>query len=143
MKRRIEKEIQELRIIYNNIDIKEINNNKEIIINNKKIILSKYYPFEMPIFHINNIDYNEYLYINNHKINEILKKYFNITCLCCSSLLCKNNWHPRNTIQDLFKELDNTNYIKTNVKNMIFLEILSKKYNIINIVFNDIKNYLF
>jgi hypothetical protein len=138
MSKRIERDINELKKNYDNIII----NDREIIIDNKIIIISKNYPFEMPKLYIKNIEYYNYLYINNIKINNILNKNLNIKCLCCSSILCNTNWHPKYSLMDILKEIESVNNIKLQIKNIIYLEILSKKYNIINIVFNDIKKFL-
>jgi hypothetical protein len=142
MRRRIEKEILELGDRYGDVLTYQNGDKKEIIMRNKSIILKGGYPFEMPELYINGKEYLEYIQIKSERINNILETQFKLSCLCCSSLLCKNNWHPKNRLQDLMAEIDNLNITKQKIKNILYLDILRTKNNIINIVYNEIKSYL-
>jgi hypothetical protein len=126
MIKRINREITELKKIYNNIDI--IDN--KITIDNKTIILTKYYPFECPKVYINEKIYNTFLLTSNIQINNILQTYFNINCLCCSSILCHNNWIAKYGIHNILNEISFVNNIKKDIKYIIFLKKIVEKYNI-------------
>ena len=79
---------------------------------NKYNLLVKSYPFRAPRkLKVNDqlINYND---ISNN-YNKYLKKYFNIECFCCSSILCENNWNIFYKFTDISKEYENfTNIIK-------------------------------
>ena len=66
-----------------------------------------WYPFRAPTVKIGIYDYKELL-----KVNNISLKYLNIRCLCCSTLLCGNNWSPHKTIYDILIEVKNNLEIK-------------------------------
>jgi hypothetical protein len=88
------------------------------------IELSNKYPFDPPNkIYINNklIDYN---YNIDNDVKYILEKYYDITCFCCKSLMCKKNWKPTNTIMDILKENEN---------NMILIEKIKKFLLITNL----------
>ena len=110
--KRIKKELENMNIISTTL-VKSVSYNNDII----DIEFSNKYPFDPPNkIYINNklIDYN---YNIDNDVKYILKEYYNITCFCCISLMCKNNWKPTNTIMDIIKE---------NEKNMILIEKIKK-----------------
>lgn len=103
--RRCNKELELLSKYFNdtNIIYKNDNNIYFVIENyNINITLNKNYPFEPP----NNIT------INNSQVNciknintvNLLKKYFDLYCIKCQSLLCPNNWNPTIKLVDIVKE---------------------------------------
>ena len=64
-----------------------------------KFILSNEYPFRPPQVKIGDNDYIDILCTSN--MRSATDK-----CLCCSSLACKDNWHPQKKLSDLANEID-------------------------------------
>ena len=123
MLKRINNEMKELTIKYPNVSINS--NNDIITIDNKKFILDKSYPFVKPTVYINGILY--YKYLNTPiRIQQILnkKKY---RCMCCETILC--SWNPSNTINTILLEIKNYNKIKEEIKYILLVEEILKKYN--------------
>ena len=113
------KELENMNIISTTL-VKKISYNNDII----DIELSNKYPFDPPNkIYINNkiLDYN---YNIDNDVKYILEKYYNITCFCCKSLMCKNNWKPVNKILDILEENEN---------NMILIEKIKKFLLITNL----------
>ena len=106
--RRFNKELELLSKSFNDINFTYKNDNDiyNIYFNienyNINITLNKNYPFEPP----NNIT------INNSQVNciknlntvSLLKKYFDLYCIKCQSLLCPNNWNPTIKLVEIVKE---------------------------------------
>ena len=61
------------------------------------------YPFRPPKVEVNFINYLSYLKYNNfyerYKIDKSNK------CLCCSTIICRNNWGPAFTILKIVEEI--------------------------------------
>jgi hypothetical protein len=66
--------------------------------------IPNYYPFR-PIenFMVNNKPVHYYKLGNRHNV----RKYFDIQCICCKSLLCYENWKLTKTVKDILDEYDN------------------------------------
>tara|TARA_B100000524_G_scaffold319927_1_gene200117 strand:- start:102 stop:626 length:525 start_codon:yes stop_codon:yes gene_type:complete len=117
-------------------------NNYELIINLKidknvfgiEILISNLYPFEPPKVKINNKTYHFLLQSNN------LKKINYEKCLCCSSIICPDNWVPSYGIIHIINEIYQNIYKKKCIVEILHLEKLEKKYLKFN---SNIKNYLF
>jgi hypothetical protein len=81
---------------------------KQIIIkfkmDNIEIICNDTYPFKAPEMSIRGVNYNEYLARLQSDNDEYIKNKLNIECLCCSSLLCPNNWRPGIKITDVINQ---------------------------------------
>jgi ubiquitin-protein ligase len=73
------------------------------------------YPFCPPDVRLFDTNYHGGL----AKLNTNIMKFEETICLCCKSLLCKNNWYPGKKLNDIFEE------IEINIK--IKLRILDKK----------------
>ena len=59
------------------------------------------YPFRPPLdLKVNFIPINYYLLGNKR----MLDKYFEIKCLCCSTILCKNNWNVQKNLEKICEE---------------------------------------
>ena len=132
--RRYKKELELISNNYKNIKIYE----KDIIKNIDKIIeinllfdnyniiilLDEDYPFYPPKkININNLDVNCYI---NSNITLLLKKYFDVVCIKCESLLCENKWNPTCKLINIVNEqIKYYNYINS-IRNI--LEIKKKIY---------------
>ena len=130
--------------------------------------IPKYYPFEPYSVHNNYYIYNNqrisyYKYINNICNNskrcnyEILNFFYlalygkdnkylknkKITCYCCDSLTCKNNWNPRLTVNDVIIEYLQIKFIEKYSKKCNY-KLLENLYN--NLFYklsDDIKYIIF
>lgn len=87
-----------------------------------EITITNLYPFSPPKIKINNQSYHYFLQSNNlKKIN--LKK-----CLCCSSIVCPNNWTPSYGIIHIINEIYNNIYIKKTIVEILHLKKIENKY---------------
>tara|TARA_A100001015_G_scaffold260777_1_gene305805 strand:+ start:1281 stop:1742 length:462 start_codon:yes stop_codon:yes gene_type:complete len=91
-----------------------------------KIYYSKFYPFDCPLK----------LEINNNNIFNIYKKIILKNsellnnCLCCESLLCKNNWNISKNIIDILKEIKKViDYDQLYIKRKLINKIAEKYTN--------------
>jgi hypothetical protein len=134
MERRIKNEFLGLKKKYPNV----ILNDNSIILDNKKIIFDKTYPFTRPAISINDRSYIDFLR-TPIKIHKILNKY-SYNCLCCNTILCK--WNPTYTVQNILDEITAINKIKIRVKYIILLDEICKKHETLNIVKTVIYDFL-
>jgi len=136
MKRRINREVEELSKIYSNV---ELDPNKNIIvIGNKRFVMADTYPFSKPAVYVNDVIYSQFLRAPP-RINQLLiKEKFN--CLCCKTILC--DWSPMYKISTILNEITSFNKIKESVKAYLLINEISKKYEIINILKMEIYEYL-
>ena len=94
------------------------------------------YPFSSPEkVEINGIEYLSLLRIDNRELSKL--GIDDTKCLCCASLLCKNNWGPRIPITDLLDEIQHNLYIKKAVTNNIICNVIKRKYLIDDIPIMD------
>jgi hypothetical protein len=97
---------------------------------------TKGYPFSPPQkVEINGIEYLTLLRIDNRELNKL--GIDDTKCLCCESLLCKNNWGPNNTISNLLDEIQHNLHIKKAVTNNIICNVIKRKYLIDDIPIMD------
>lgn len=98
--------------------LKEINSTNDItnfeqFENNISFVYKDQYLFSLTI----PIGYPFYppknIYVNYIKVQyfdrgnmEIIRKYFKIKCLCCTSITCGNNWLPTHSLIKIAKEYD-------------------------------------
>lgn len=141
--RRYKKELEFLSEYYKNIKINKENTDKEVritlILGNYTIfiILNNDYPFSPPQdIKINNLDINCYVNLN---VSLLLKKYFDIFCIKCESLLCENKWNPTYKLTNIISEqIKYYNYINSIIN---ITEIQKKVYINEDIIIN-IMNYI-
>ena len=59
----------------------------------------------------------------------VIRKYFNISCLCCKSISCANNWLPTTTLEkiaveyELFKDIINCSMVIPKLEKMLPFDI--------------------
>jgi predicted nucleotide-binding protein (sugar kinase/HSP70/actin superfamily) len=133
-RRRIEKEFQELSLVYANVTIDEY----VITLDNKKFVFDKCYPFKSPMVYIGGDTYFAYLRAPP-RIQSILQKN-GLHCLCCNSILC--DWTPMYRINTILDELHSFNKIKSDIKYHLIIEEIAKKNNVIQNVKSNIYPYL-
>jgi len=86
--------------------------------------IPKSFPFQNPNLKINNYNYIDYLHID--------PKYFDkfevSMCLCCSSLLCRNNWHCSNKLVDIVNEVFKNFTLKLRAMQLRYCKKIVGKY---------------
>jgi ubiquitin-protein ligase len=103
------------------------------------IIINNNYPFTAPIVKINFKSYYSFLKLNNKSLH-ILKNIHYKDCLCCSSILCTNNWVPSYTINNIIQEIRKNKSYKRDIVYKIILNKIKEKYLIEDI---NLDNWLF
>ena len=90
--------------------------------------IPKEYPFRPPKVEINNNDYIELLCsIQNKNLYKSDSKKHSESCLCCSTLCCKNNWDAHKYIFHLFTEVfKNLKIIYLPINGILYKTILNK-----------------
>jgi hypothetical protein len=128
-------------IIIDIYDEEPTNNQINKIINPiYKFIIKKYYPFTAPEVYYKNVTYeNVYKMSSQREINH-LKILTNLECLCCSSILCSNNWNITLNFIDIINEINNYKKIKRNIFIKILADKIKNKYLINDI---NLDCYLF
>jgi hypothetical protein len=102
------------------LEIYENENKTDIIY---KFIIKNYYPFTSPSVYYNNSSYENLYKLSSQREQSILKILTNKECLCCSSILCSNNWNITFNFIDIINEINDYRKIKRN----IFIKILTDK----------------
>ena len=145
MEKRLNRELKTLSH-YNDIHIDKDNYNNTILtFDIYKFILSNSYPFKPPDVFINDKNYRNLLCIKEqHIVNEIKKD--NIQCLCCTTVLCQQNWNPVKNILYIMNEYKTNRNIILNIirKNTYkkLIELLCIEKNIPIELSTYISNYL-
>ena len=99
---------------------------KEIELKNNIVIhLKSDYPFYPPDILIAGRCYKSYRVNNSKRIQTYLTE-LGYDCLCCCSIVSRNNWSPCYTIQKILEEINQLNSIKRNVKYKIAVSDISK-----------------
>tara|TARA_B100000242_G_C42899436_1_gene417199 strand:+ start:96 stop:695 length:600 start_codon:yes stop_codon:yes gene_type:complete len=97
-----------------------VTNEKKTLVN---IIFTKqcYYPFKPPNVKIfNSFDYISLLKIDPTQLNKM--GITHTSCLCCSSILCKNNWNIQKNLSDVFNEIQENLKIKSRLIDRFFAQ---------------------
>ena len=133
---------------YGESTLKPINHEKtfkskycaEVIIKNFIVKIPDSYPFHPPKLFINDNDYQTMLCINSKELEEVLKKR-NISCLCCSSILC--HWLPTYRIIDIIDEYYNNKKLIFDTINKKLIEQICIEYNMFcDTIINRIISFL-
>ena len=108
--------------IFDNHDCIIFNNNKI----NAQFVLNNMHPFRPPI----NIMVNNFEYLTLLRCNNTYLKMLNINkeCLCCESLICKNNWTVTTNIYNLMDEIFINMNIKSRIVELIHALKIKEKY---------------
>lgn len=86
------------------------------------------YPFGCPKKTlINGNNYFEYLRPNSNTY-DILQHFIGTKCLCCSTLMCKNNWGPQKKLKDILQEIINNLNLKQRVIEYIHARKIRSKF---------------
>ena len=116
---------------------KQIKKGKKIIINPIEIRCDNFYPFRPPYeIKINNKEYVGYVEMSKECKNFYFDRY-GIQCLCCSSVICQNNWNVHSTLHDIVDEYIKLKKISEDYNNF---SIIKNNYD--QILSNDVWNYI-
>jgi len=129
--------------------LSERNSNNTISLTIKKgkntydIVLPNDYPFKIPtnIRH-NGRDYKKSLFIHSDKIKILLKRFYNIDCLCCNTIICGSSWMPTMNISLIINEIDKMSKIKKEIKIRLLCDEVRARYGCL-FEFADFEKYLF
>lgn len=111
-------------------------------INNKnyRFFISNSYPFIPPKIELQYKSYWNYLKIYSYDFKELLYKYKGITCFCCYTKTCINNWSPLVTIVDIINESIENYNICLEISHRVIINVIKRKYLIDDI---DIITWLY
>lgn len=118
----------------NTININIILNDR--MISSFNIVIDKLYPFSCPqvLFFLNNEtdtsspNYIKLLALLNCYNFKIKLHNSDLECICCSTLICKDNWHPKKTLKDIIDEIKIIiKHIGKKRKEILLKKILKKK----------------
>lgn len=129
---------------YDKISVIYGTNSTSVAINNVTFVLSNSYPFSSPSIFIdtfsnalgsaatyppNNISYYQYMISSSPRINRITRTLNNNTCMCCTTISCKNNWMPSQTLKKLMLEIEKMKLIKQKTKYIMMTEIVCNDFS--------------
>ena len=132
-----------LSVEYNDQDPKYvINAGVKINGKNLKFLISPHYPFSPPALQVNGIDYIQLLSFSFPDLQDYLEK-INKSCLCCSTLLCSNNWKPGVKLMNVIEEYEQIKGIIKTCLYKKYTRLVCNRYNIFaeEIVENITKYY--
>ena len=97
--------------------------------------ISKRYPFRPPDTTVNNkniFDFYASLFSSNSStfIKQQQQELFTGKCLCCASILCKNNWGPNMTIKSILDEFVEYICLKKRILERFWLRSILRINNI-------------
>ena len=100
------------------------------------------YPFKSPKLNLNCKPYSYLHYLNSKSadFNKKLLKYKKIRCLCCSSILCNDNWSPGYTMRHVIDEVKMFKNMCTDISKIVMIDVIKRKYLIDDI---DIIGWIF
>ena len=137
LERRLAKESKLIFEKYKNITIEYNNENSKYILHLSTIIKGKKltflnspnYPFSPPALNINGKDYIHLLSFSFPDLHDYLEKN-NSSCLCCSTLLCSNNWKPAIKLMNVMNEYEEIREIIVKCLYKKYTRIVCNHYNI-------------
>lgn len=105
-----------------------------------KFDINMNYPFHSPVVFLNNTPYITFLLHKTKYEEKYLKKLNGVDCLCCSSITCHYNWYPKNTLNDVIKEIKYYKKVKKDLVLKILLDKIKLQYLIDDI---ELEGWLF
>lgn len=131
MRKRLIRELTDLREIYPSISVSFDENTNLPIVNvvnegdNVSFKITNNFPFIPPCVIVNSQDYYAVILKNNGaEFIKVLKNLTGYNCLCCHSYICENNWSPSVRLIDIVKEIKENQKHKENVENKIAFDKL-------------------
>jgi hypothetical protein len=96
--------------------------------------ITRDYPFKPPSkVTINYKDYKQYLKIDSPKTLGELRKYNDIQCLCCNTILCPANWSPAIKLQNFITEFKQIKKYRSDIIHRLLSKKIIDKYLISDI----------
>jgi hypothetical protein len=148
--KRIKRDVDKLIEIYPNYKLNtdevsnfitlEIFENNDELIPIYKFVIKQFYPFRPPDVYYKNLSYENIYKVSSQRVQKYLTLLTNEDCLCCSSMLCSNNWYVTLNFFDIIKEINNYRKIKKNIFIKILADKIKNKYLIDDI---NLDCYLF
>jgi ubiquitin-protein ligase len=144
--RRLTREYDDLLPNYVSIDVEKEDNGDTIFIiqDNTNTVyrfqMSNTYPFVPPKVFVNNKSYLTFLCIHQPRFYTALRYINGQQCLCCSSMLLKQNWTPAYTLKHVLKEIDRTRLVKCRIVWKMLADKIKDTYLIADI---DLDSWLF
>lgn len=150
LERRLTKEGKWLIEKYRNLTIECVEEDPNYVIhasikvngNNLKFLIPQHYPFRAPAMLVNGTNYITLLSFSFPDLQQYLQK-INKSCLCCSTLLCCNNWKPAAKLMDVIDEYENIKMIVNTCLLKKYTRLVCYNFNIFaeELVENIIKYY--
>lgn len=146
--KRLKNELDRMYANYDQIDV-EITEKDEVKVNIYKIlpdnqfhryefIIIRDYPFRPPIIFFQGRPYLEFLKSNPGK--DIFRKVTGLSCFCCFSVNCADNWSPGITLDKIIAEIHVIKKKKRDLINKILADKIKAKYLIADI---DLDSWLY
>jgi hypothetical protein len=131
--KRVLKEIQRMKEIYDSIDLEYVEDNNMIVSlqkkhNNYKFYIPINYPFETPMLDINGLNQQAFFKIRSSRLKTALKQISGLDCLCCNTHLCKGNWCPSTTMDQVIKQIEDFQRFKYLTIVKILLDKIKEQY---------------
>jgi ubiquitin-protein ligase len=93
----------------------------------------KDYPFRPPKLKINYKFYSDYQKLGSVHFTNALYKYKGISCFCCESILCYNNWGPQLTFMSIFDEVTKFRGFCREIAYRVIIDVIKRKYLMVDI----------
>jgi hypothetical protein len=116
-----------------NFIIVEIFENSDELIPIYKFVIKQFYPFRPPDVYYKNLSYENLYKASSQRVLKYLTLLTNKECLCCTSMLCSNNWYIGLNFIDIISEINSYRKIKKNVFIKILADKIINKYLITDI----------
>ena len=85
------------------------------------------YPFVPPKVEINNTPYYSFL-TTSPFLSKLLKKTYDIECLCCNAITCRHNWSPALTCYKIILEIRKYKKYRMNIMCKLLTDKIKNKY---------------
>lgn len=86
------------------------------------------YPFHPPKLILNHKSYFHYLKIVNPYFQKELHAYKSKNCLCCSSILCNDNWSAFMSLKTIVEEVNEFTDICRQITHVAIVNAIKRKY---------------
>lgn len=101
------------------------------------------FPFKTPEkIMVDGVDYSRILVTSDPRMKPYLQKYTGTNCLCCSSLVCPDNWTPATRLTSIINEAEFNIHLKYKILFHILCDEIRAKYELIK-DFAPFEEYLF
>ena len=117
-------------VIITNINKKDFN----VIIKNVKdkrlynFSIPSNYPFNPPGLYLNDKPYLYYIRFIYPEFKQIFQKYKNFRCFCCETLLYKENWYTKITMNDVINEVNEFYNETREISHRVIINVIKRKY---------------